>query len=94
MTRLSVAVLVNVPAAARAANAASPAYAVSPADVAKIRNAIAAAAGIDASRGDQVSVEAIPFAPPAVVAGGCLGSGTTVSGFPAVPASCCSSSSE
>jgi flagellar M-ring protein FliF len=39
-------------------------YAVSAADVAKIRNVVAAAAGIDPARGDVISVEAIPFAPP------------------------------
>ena len=79
VTRLSVAVLVNVPAAnpaavaqpVGAANAngnavavTSTTYAIAPADVAKIRNVIAAAAGIDPTRGDIVSVEAIPFAPP------------------------------
>jgi flagellar M-ring protein FliF len=76
VTRLSVAVLVNVPplnatppvgaAAANAQPAAITAqtYAVAPADVAKIRNVIAAAAGIDPTRGDVISVEAIPFAPP------------------------------
>ncbi|HEX3462908.1 MAG TPA: flagellar basal-body MS-ring/collar protein FliF [Candidatus Elarobacter sp.] len=56
--RLSVAVLVNVPAAAAAAPAganganAAPAYALAAADVRKIRNAISAAAGIDPARGD------------------------------------------
>jgi flagellar M-ring protein FliF len=67
VTRTSVAVLVNVPpvAATTAANgtATAPTYAVNPADVAKIRNVVAAAAGIDPARGDQISVEAIPFAP-------------------------------
>ena len=67
VTRTSVAVLVNVPpvAATTAANgtATAPTYAVNPADVAKIRNVVAAAAGIDPTRGDQISVEAIPFAP-------------------------------
>jgi flagellar M-ring protein FliF len=67
VTRTSVAVLVNVPpvAATTAANgtATAPVYAVNPADVAKIRNVVAAAAGIDPNRGDQISVEAIPFAP-------------------------------
>ncbi|MFN2462066.1 MAG: flagellar basal-body MS-ring/collar protein FliF, partial [Candidatus Velthaea sp.] len=64
VTRMSVAVLVNVPAAATVAPSpgAAPVYAVAPADVAKIRNAVAAAAGIDTARGDQISVEAIPFA--------------------------------
>jgi flagellar M-ring protein FliF len=75
VTRLSVAVLVNVPAPvaqpaaaagqpAVAAAAAAPVYALSTADVAKIRNVVAAAAGIDPARGDVISVEAIPFAPP------------------------------
>jgi flagellar M-ring protein FliF len=72
VTRLSVAVLVNVPnqaavapGAGTPALAAAPAvYTVSNADVQKIRNVVAAAAGIDPTRGDVVSVEAIPFAPP------------------------------
>ena len=74
VTRLSVAVLVNVPSAATqvaaapgttTAVAAVPAvYTVANADVAKIRNVVAAAAGIDPTRGDVISVEAIPFAPP------------------------------
>jgi flagellar M-ring protein FliF len=73
VTRLSVAVLVNVPnpatqpapaTAGQPAVAAAPVYAVSAADVAKIRNVVAAAAGIDPARGDVISVEAIPFAPP------------------------------
>jgi flagellar M-ring protein FliF len=71
VTRLSVAVLVNVPNQAPAApTGTTPAvetaatYTVSNADVAKIRNVVAAAAGIDPTRGDVISVEAIPFAPP------------------------------
>lgn len=71
VTRLSVAVLVNVPnqaalpVAGTTALAAAPAvYTVSNADVQKIRNVVSAAAGIDPTRGDVVSVEAIPFAPP------------------------------
>jgi len=76
VTRLSVAVLVNVPNAAPApatnaagqpvvATAAAPAeYTVSNADVAKIQAVVAAAAGIDPACGDVISVEAIPFAPP------------------------------
>ncbi len=87
--RLSVAVLVNVPAAAAVANAnGAPVYAVAAADVRKIRNAISAAAGIDPARGDQISVEAIPFAPDAIAAGGGrlpIASPTTVFGLPAVP---------
>ena len=88
LTRLSVAVLVNVPAAAGApanANAAAP-YVVANADVQKIQHAVAAAAGIDPARGDQISVEAIPFAPSAQAIGGGAGSATTtVFGIPAVP---------
>jgi flagellar M-ring protein FliF len=71
VTRLSVAVLVNVPpqtsvgpAIAGAAATTAATYTVSNADVAKIRDVVAAAAGIDPTRGDVVSVEAIPFAPP------------------------------
>ncbi len=88
--RTSVAVLVNVPAvAAPAANpnaaqaATLPAYAVAPADVTKIRNVVAAAAGIDPARGDQVSVEAIPFNP--AVTGEVAGRGgtSTIFGLPA-----------
>lgn len=66
--RTSVAVLVNVPPQSVAApgvpSATTPAaYRLSAADVTKIRNVVAAAAGIDTTRGDQLSVEAIPFAP-------------------------------
>lgn len=71
VTRESVAVLVNVPAvAAVPAPGAAPGavtaqtYTVANADVQKIRDVVAAAAGIDPARGDVVSVEAIPFAPP------------------------------
>jgi flagellar M-ring protein FliF len=89
VSRLSVAVLVNAPAAAAAANAnAAPAYVVSAADVQKIRNVVSAAAGIDAARGDQISVEAMPFAPEALAASGSRGAGTastTVLGLPVVP---------
>jgi flagellar M-ring protein FliF len=58
-------VLVNVPnPAAAPANANGQAqYTLAAADVQKIRNVVAAAAGIDPTRGDVVSVEAIPFAP-------------------------------
>jgi flagellar M-ring protein FliF len=90
ITRLSVAVLVNVPGAGAPPAAGAPAaaggiapapvYALAPADVAKIRNVVAAAAGIDPARGDQISVEAIPFAPPVAVAN--AGSTSTVFGIP------------
>jgi flagellar M-ring protein FliF len=89
VTRLSVAVLVNVPAASAVATAnGAPVYAVAAADVRKIRNALSAAAGIDPARGDQISVEAIPFAPDAIAAGGGrlpIAAPTTVFGLPAVP---------
>ncbi len=72
LTRESVAVLVNVPAATAAAPAApatagaapaAPQYVLAAGDITKIKNVVAAAAGIDPTRGDQISVEAIPFAP-------------------------------
>ncbi len=87
LTRLSVAVLVNTPGAAGLPqNANTPAaYAVSNADVQKIRNVVAAAAGIDLARGDQVSVEAIPFAPGAGGVTTRAVASTTVFGIPAVP---------
>jgi len=81
VTRLSVAVLVNVPPNAPV-TAGAP-YVVAAADVQKIRNVVAAAAGIDPARGDQISVEAIPFAPVAPLAG--YGANpTTVFGIPTV----------
>lgn len=84
VTRLSVAVLVNAPAPGARGGAAATAYVVSATDIAKIRNAVAAAAGIDPTRGDQVSVEAIPFAltPEALAA---RSASTTVLGLPTVP---------
>ncbi|HEY0615479.1 MAG TPA: flagellar basal-body MS-ring/collar protein FliF [Candidatus Elarobacter sp.] len=88
ISRLSVAVLVNTPGAAGAAAAnGAPAYVVSAADVQKIRNVVSAAAGIDAVRGDQLSVEAMPFAPETLAAGGARGTvaSTTVFGLPAAP---------
>jgi flagellar M-ring protein FliF len=88
LTRLSVAVLVNVPAAAGApanASAAAAPYVVANADVQKIQHAVAAAAGIDPARGDQISVEAIPFAPSPQALGAGGASATTVLGIPAVP---------
>ncbi|GAC1423375.1 MAG: flagellar basal-body MS-ring/collar protein FliF [Candidatus Velthaea sp.] len=86
VTRTSVAVLVNVPGAGTAPPpvngqaAQAPVYTVAAADIAKIRNVVAAAAGIDPARGDQISVEAIPFAPLPETA---RGAGTsTVLGLP------------
>ena len=67
----SVAVLVDVPgttatttttAGANGA-AATQTYALSPANVAQIRNTVIAAAGLNLASGDQVSVEAVPFNP-------------------------------
>ncbi|HZO92349.1 MAG TPA: flagellar basal-body MS-ring/collar protein FliF [Candidatus Baltobacteraceae bacterium] len=81
VTRLSVAVLVNVPGAGSNANVP---YAVAPADVQKIRNVVAAAAGIDAARGDQISVEAMPFAPSAETLAATR-TVTTVLGIPLAP---------
>lgn len=63
VARVSVAVLVNVPSPGAAPVNGQPVYALAAADVAKIRSVVAAAAGIDPTRGDVVSVEAIPFAP-------------------------------
>jgi len=63
VTRLSVAVLVNVPNAAPAAPGTNAPYSVAASDVTKIRNVVSAAAGIDPTRGDIVSVEAVPFNP-------------------------------
>ncbi len=64
VSRVSVAVLVNVPNPGTAPANGQPQYTLSNADVQKIRNVVSAAAGIDPARGDVVSVEAIPFAPP------------------------------
>jgi flagellar M-ring protein FliF len=62
--RISVAVLVNTPnPGAAPPGGGAPVYTLAAADVQKIRNVVAAAAGIDPTRGDIVSVEAIPFAP-------------------------------
>ncbi len=87
VTRLSVAVLVNVPPPATNAGASAGPYVVSAATVQKIRSAVSAAAGIDTARGDQLSVEAIPFAPEATAGGRLLAgsSATTVLGVPLVP---------
>ena len=62
VTRISVAVLVNVPNTVAAPGTNAP-FAVAAADVTKIRNVVAAAAGINAARGDVISVEAVPFNP-------------------------------
>lgn len=67
VTQTSVAVLVNsspvTPAnGAPLAVAAAP-YQLTPANVQQIRNVVIAAAGLDLTQGDQVSVEAVPFNP-------------------------------
>ncbi|MBV8602463.1 MAG: flagellar M-ring protein FliF [Candidatus Eremiobacteraeota bacterium] len=63
VTRVSVAVLVNVPTNAVPTTDPNAPYQIAAADVTKIRNVVSAAAGIDLTRGDVVSVEAIPFNP-------------------------------
>lgn len=62
VTRVSVAVLVNVPSTVAAPGTNAP-FTVAAADVNKIRNVVSAAAGIDPARGDVISVEAVPFNP-------------------------------
>ncbi len=52
----SVAVLVNSSGGANS-------YSLTPANIAQVRNAVIAAAGLNLANGDQVSVEAIPFNP-------------------------------
>ncbi|MBV8356132.1 MAG: flagellar M-ring protein FliF [Candidatus Eremiobacteraeota bacterium] len=80
VTRMSVAVLVNVPA--NPATTPNAPYEVAAADVTKIKNVVSAAAGIDPTRGDVVSVEAVPFNP--AVTAGAPGAArpTTVLGIP------------
>jgi len=78
--RTSVAVLVNSSPLQLPNGQQGPPYQLTPANVVQIRNAVVAAAGLDLARGDQVSVEAIPFnptvtAPPAAPV-------TTVLGIP------------
>jgi flagellar M-ring protein FliF len=94
LTRESIAVLVNVPApAAVTANApvtgapktavpAAVAYVLTPADIVKIKNVVTAAAGIDPTRGDQISVESIAFAPVAEIP---VERVLTVLGLPLIP---------
>ncbi len=86
LTRESVAVLVNVPGpvaplptGVAGAAAPPPQYALAPADIAKIKNVVAAAAGLDPNRGDQISVEAIAFAP---VSAPVVQSAQTILGLP------------
>jgi flagellar M-ring protein FliF len=81
----SVAVLVDSSAAA-AANGGTPAtaqaYQLSPANVQQIRNTVVAAAGLNLTQGDQVSVEAIPFNPSVTGTGVPATTTTTVLGVP------------
>jgi flagellar M-ring protein FliF len=85
VNRVSVAVLVNVPTNAAPSTDPNAPYQIAATDVAKIRNVVSAAAGIDPTRGDIVSVEAIPFNP-AVTAEGqrgpLAGVGPAVLGVP------------
>jgi flagellar M-ring protein FliF len=86
----SVSVLVNsAPIAAAgtavpvAAGATNQGYQLTPANVAQLRNAVVAAAGLNLAQGDQVSVEAIPFNPAVENPGGvATGVTTTVLGIP------------
>jgi flagellar M-ring protein FliF len=86
VTQTAVSVLVNssVPTGAQAAPgaAAATAYALTPANVQQLRNAVIAAAGLNLAQGDQVSVEAIPFNPSLETNGTASGATTTVFGIP------------
>ncbi|HTV73757.1 MAG TPA: flagellar basal-body MS-ring/collar protein FliF [Candidatus Acidoferrales bacterium] len=61
--------------------AAQP-YQLTPANVAQIRNAVIAAAGLNVAQGDQVSVEAIPFNPSVENLGAPSAVTTTILGIP------------
>jgi flagellar M-ring protein FliF len=65
-----------------AANGQSGGYQLTPANVAQIRNVVIAAAGLNLSQGDQVSVEAIPFNPSIASGNGQPSPVTTVLGIP------------
>lgn len=83
----SVAVLVDASAPGAAAGAApavgaAQTYVLTPANVAQIRNAVVAAAGLNLAQGDQVSVEGIPFNPSVTAVTGGAGAATTVLGVP------------
>lgn len=77
----SVAVLVNAGTGAAPAPAASAAYVLTPANIAQIRNAVIAAAGLNLAQGDQISVEAVPFNP-SVANEGMAPTGSGVFGLP------------
>jgi flagellar M-ring protein FliF len=87
VTQTAVSVLVNssVPGTGTPAapgTAAATAYALTPANVQQLRNAVIAAAGLNLAQGDQVSVEAIPFNPSLETNGTASGTTTTVFGIP------------
>jgi flagellar M-ring protein FliF len=86
VTQTAVSVLVNssVPTGTQSAPgaAAATAYALTPANVQQLRNAVIAAAGLNLAQGDQVSVEAIPFNPSLEANGTASGATTTVLGIP------------
>lgn len=82
----SVAVLVNAGGVATSGAtpgpAGSAAYALTPANVAQIRNAVIAAAGLNLAQGDQISVEAVPFNPSVVDANALPAGGMRMFGLP------------
>ncbi len=67
---------------AAAGAAAAQAYQLTPANVAQIRNIVVAAADLNLTQGDQVSVEAIPFNPSVTGVGAPGAATTTVLGIP------------
>jgi flagellar M-ring protein FliF len=80
----SVAVLLNsTPQTPNApAGTTTTPYAITPAIVAQVRNAVVAAAGLNLAQGDQVSVEAVPFNPEVVTPLSAPTPVTTVLGIP------------
>jgi flagellar M-ring protein FliF len=78
----SVAVIVDSSAAANGAPAGAQSYQLTPANVAQIRNAVVAAADLNLTQGDQVSVEAIPFNPSVTEVGAPPAGTATVLGIP------------
>ncbi|MDQ2872852.1 MAG: flagellar M-ring protein FliF [Candidatus Eremiobacteraeota bacterium] len=80
----SVAVVVNTGSAQAAGQPVQPGsqYQVSAGNINQIRNLVIAAAGLNVSNGDQVSVEAIPFNPATMPAFGRTQGSTNVLGLP------------
>ena len=79
----SVAVLLNSsPETPAGSTGTATPYVVTPAIVAQVRSAVVAAAGLDLTQGDQVSVEAVPFNPEVEVPAGTVAPVTTVFGVP------------